>query len=502
MPATTSFSVGAGAFLWPASCGVGAVSRSMCQFVDKFGGKMPEFDPRRQTYRLAPRLMLGAFGLVALGVGLRLMTSGQAPPAAGPPKPLDPAAFTALETEAFAQSSTQPGFSAPVNIPVKVRVGETFEAAVQRAGVAPDDARRAVDAIGKAFDTVNIKAGLAFDAAVARPRSQRGPVRLIGLSMRTGPATAITLSRTFDGALRLRELDEKVRDDTAVAQGEMQGSLYESAERAGATPAITAQVAKLFSHKLDFSRDIHPGDPFRLVFDRKVTESGRTVEAGDLLYAEIGAKGQVTRFYRFHAPGSSEPEYFDEQGKNIKGFLLRTPVDGARVTSGFGMRLHPILGYTRMHEGIDFGVPVGTPVFAAGDGVVEEAKWFGGYGRWVKLKHSGGWETGYGHLSGWAVKAGEHVHQGQVIAYSGSSGESTGPHLHYEVIAHGVKINPKDAKVPSGSILEGRELAAFKSEKAHVDAMLADAAPHGPRLAKADLRLDGAVARPGETVSR
>ena len=468
--------------------------------VNVFGGSMPQFDPRRPSYRLAPRLLIGAAGLVALAVGWRLASSEQTRPPSQQARPLDPAAFAALQSEAFAQSSTRPGFTAPVNVPVKVQAGETFEAAVRRTGVAPDEARQVVAALGKAFDTVNIKAGLAFDAAIARPRSQRGPVRLIGLSMRTGPATAITLSRTFDGALRLHELNEQVRDDTTVAQGEMKDSLYVSAEQAGATPAITAEVVKLFSHKLDFSRDIHPSDKFKLVFNRKVTESGRTVACGDLLYAEIGAKGQVTRFYRFHAPGSSEIQYFDELGKNIKGFLLRTPVDGARITSGFGMRMHPILGYTRMHQGIDFGVPVGTPVYAAGDGVVEQAQWFGGYGRWLKLKHSGGWETGYGHLSGWAVKAGQHVRQGQVIAYSGSTGESTGPHLHYEVIEHGVKVNPKGAKVPSGSILEGRELTAFKTEKAHIDAMLSGVASEGPHLAKADF--SRRVPRQGETLTR
>ncbi len=387
--------------------------------------------------------------------------------------------MAALQTEAFAQSSTQPGFAAPVDVPVKVQPGETLEAAVQRVGVAPDEAKQVVAALAKAFDTVNIKAGMAFNAAIARPRDQRGPVRLIGLSMRTGPATAITLSRTFDGALRLREMEEKIHDDTTVAEGAMAGSLYESAEAAGATPAITAQVVKLFSHKLDFSRDIHAGDKFRMVFDRKVTESGRTIETGDLLYAEIGAKGQVTRFYRYQAAGA-EAEYFDETGKNIKGLLLRTPVDNVRITSGFGMRLHPLLGYTRMHEGIDFGVPVGTPVYSAGDGVVEEAQWKGGYGRWMKVKHSGGWETGYGHLSGWAVRPGQRVRQGQVIAYSGSTGESTGPHLHYEVIKNGQKINPKGANAPSGTVLAGRDLAGFKVEKAHIDAML---------TAKADQRV-------------
>ncbi|HEY2661965.1 MAG TPA: M23 family metallopeptidase [Caulobacteraceae bacterium] len=437
---------------------------------------MPQFDPRRTSVRMAPRLFVAIAGLAAVGLGWRLSQDEPTKPAAAA-RPLDSEAFAALQAQAFAQSSAQPGFAQPVNVPVKVQSGETLEAAVRRAGVAPADARQAVDALGKAFDTVNIKAGLAFNAAIAQPRDRRGPVRLIGLSMRTGPATAITLSRSFDGALRLRELEEKVRDETTVAQGSLKGSLYESAEAAGASPVITAEVAKLFSHKLDFSRDIQPGDKFRLVFDRKVTESGRTTQTGDLLYAEIAARGQVTRFYRYQEPGASAPEFFDESGKNIKGFLLRTPVDGARVTSGFGMRMHPILGYTRMHQGIDFGVPSGTPVFAAGDGVIEEARWAGGYGRWMKIRHTGGWETAYGHLSGWAARPGQHVRQGQVIAYSGSTGESTGPHLHYEVMDAGRKVDPKSAKVPAGTILGGRELTAFRAEKNHVDNLLASAAP-------------------------
>jgi murein DD-endopeptidase MepM/ murein hydrolase activator NlpD len=339
--------------------------------------------------------------------------------------------------------------------------------------VGQDEAQQAVRALGQAFDTVNIKAGLAFEAAIARPRDNKGPARLMGLSMRTGPASAVTLARAFDGVLHLRQMNEKVSAQTVVAQGEMEGSLYLSAEKAGATPELTAQVVKLFSHKLDFSRDIHPGDRFSMVFDRKVTESGRTVQAGDLLYAEINAKGGASRFYRFKAPGASDAAYFDETGKDIRGFLLRTPLDGARVTSGFGMRLHPILGFSRMHTGIDFGAPIGTPVFAAGDGVVEKAQWAGGYGRWLQIRHNSQYETGYGHLSGWAVKPGQHVRQGQVVAYVGSTGMSTGPHLHYEVIVGGKKVNPAGVKVPSGTILSGKELAAFKAEKARIDGLIA-----------------------------
>jgi murein DD-endopeptidase MepM/ murein hydrolase activator NlpD len=353
---------------------------------------------------------------------------------------------------------------------------------VRRAGVGPAEAALAVQMLSKAMDTVHIKAGLLIETAIAKPRTgpADGETRLIGLSLRTGPASAITISRSFDGALRLRELDEKLRDETAVADGAIQGSLYESAEHIGATPQITAKVAELFAHKIDFQRDLQPGDAFRLVFDRKVTEAGRTVEAGDLQYAEIHG----VKFYRF-ARGN-DVEYFDELGKNIKGFLLKTPVDGAHITSLFGMRKHPILGYTRAHEGIDFGAGWGTPILAAGDGVVAQAGPWGGYGNWLRIRHSEGWDTGYGHISRYAagIHPGVHVHQGQVVAYVGATGLATGPHLHYEIWKNGQRVNPMSVKVPQGSALAGADLSRFEGEKARIDSLLAHDAPRA--LAVAD----------------
>ena len=436
---------------------------------------MPSFDLHRLPARYAVALLGTAAVIVAAGAGMSVssLISHKAP--AGP-KVLTAAQTKALEHQALAGATARAGLAAPVSMPVKVLPGETLQSAVQRTGVAADEAKSVVAALGKALDTVHIKAGLAFQAAIAHPRGQRGPARLIGLSMKTGPASTVTLSRTFDGALKLRELEEKVSDETTVAEGHMQGSLYESAVKAGADSRIVTEAAKLFSHKIDFAREIHPSDQFKLVFDRKVTESGRTIATGDLLYAEVNAKGQTTRFYRFDDNGKTD--YFDELGKNIKGFLLRTPLDSVRVTSGFGMRMHPLLGFTRMHAGIDFGAPTGTPVYAAGSGVVKEERWAGGYGHWLKIEHQGGWATGYGHLSAYAsgLHVGQKVAQGQVVAYVGSTGMSTGPHLHYEIMKGNEKLNPTSAKVPQGTVLAGRELAAFKAQKAHVDALLTHSA--------------------------
>jgi murein DD-endopeptidase MepM/ murein hydrolase activator NlpD len=451
---------------------------------------MQEFDPRRSATRWAPRVFTAVAGLAALGLGWKLTADDVKTPGAEKVA-LDPAALVALQHVAFASAEAQPGFERPENIAVKVRPGETLLGAVQRAGVAPDDAQQVVATLQGAIDTVNIKAGMAFEAAIAQRRSQRGPARLIGLSMRTSPNSTLTVSRTFDGALRLREMEEKVRDEKKVACGEMAGSFYESVANVGGTPAVISEAAKLFSHKIDFSRDIREGDKFCLVFDRKVTESGRTIEAGDLEYAEV--KGQ--KFYAFdRKDDEGKPQFFDELGKNIKGFLLRTPVDGARITSTFGMRKHPVLGFTRAHKGVDFGAGTGTPILAAGDGVVLEARRWSGYGNWLRIRHSGTWDTGYGHISRYApgIHAGVHVRQGQVVAYVGATGLATGPHLHYEVWQNGQRVNPIGAKVPQGTVLGGSELAAFKSQKSHIDRLLAEGGSavsneDTPKLAVADI---------------
>lgn len=429
---------------------------------------MQEFDPRRPAaIRLGPPLLAAVGGLTAAVLGWQVLHTESAPAATAQ---VDPAALAALQKQA--QARLRPVTPAAISMIIKVAPGETLESAVRRTGIGKDEARQAVDMLAQAFDIAKIKAGMAMEAHIAKPLDQQGQAKLMGLSMQVGPATAVSLSRALDGALQLHKLEEKVVDQTVVASGKMEGSLYASAQKAGISAELTTQVAKLFQHKLDFSRDIQPGDRFSLVVDRKVTASGRTVSTGDLLFAEIEAKGGTTKLYRFTPPGSKDAQFFDEFGKNIRSMLLRTPLDTIRITSSFGMREHPVLGYTRMHMGIDFGAPTGTPVYAAGDGVVEKAGWVNGYGRWLQIKHSGGLETGYGHLSRWAVRQGEHVHQGQVVAYVGSTGMSTGPHLHYEIMIGGKKVNPSKFKAPPSVALAGKELAAFKAEKTRIDTLV------------------------------
>jgi murein DD-endopeptidase MepM/ murein hydrolase activator NlpD len=219
------------------------------------------------------------------------------------------------------------------------------------------------------------------------------------------------------------------------------------------------EIVKAFAAKVDFQRDLKVGDKFTVVYDGD----------GRLLYAKIKAKGS----YRFARSGG-EVLWLDDDGKSLKNGLLRTPVDGARMSSLFGMRRHPILGYAKMHQGIDFAAASGTPIMAAGDGVVVEARRWGGYGNWLRIKHSGGYESGYAHLSRYAsgLEVGDKVRQGELVAYVGSTGASTGPHLHHEIWLNGKRVDPKGAKIPTGFALEGRELVAFKAQQARVEAAL------------------------------
>ncbi|ADU12578.1 M23 family metallopeptidase [Asticcacaulis excentricus] len=429
---------------------------------------MAQLDPRRQPVRLTPMVLVSA---TALTVATLVWRVYQPLPSELPT--LDPSATLALETRALAEAAARPGFTQPVNVQIMVRAGETLTQALTRSGVSSTEANAAVSLLSQAFDVVNVGKGLSLQAAIARPENGRSPAQLLGLTVRTGPAKQLTLTTSHDGSMRLRALEESVRDERRVAIGTIDGSLITSATALGATPNVTGQVLKLFAHKIDFERDIQPGDTFKLVFDRKVTESGRVVESGNLLYAEISAKGHITRFYSYKRQGDKESQFFDDTGKNIKGFLLATPVAAARTSSGFGMRRHPIQGFMKMHTGIDFAAGTGTPIYAAGDGVVADAKWWGGYGRWVRVSHNNDWATGYAHMSQIKVRPGQRVKQGELIGYVGSTGNSTGPHLHFEVWYKSRPINPKDAKVPQGTILAGQDLVAFKARKHELDTMIA-----------------------------
>jgi len=397
---------------------------------------------------------------------------------------LSAAQIAALEARAFASAGSPAGMTAPEAVPVQIRRGETFEEAVRRTGVAAEEASAVAATIANAFDLTELRAGLKFETAIAKPRDGRGDARLIGLTMRTGPASQLTVSRSFDGALRLRSLEEKVTHETVVLKGDVERSLSDSARELGATASIVRAASRVFATKFDLQRDIRASDEFTLVFDRDVTEAGRTVDVGALLYAEL--KGRT--FYRFQPAGAKEPQFFDENGKNLRSAMMRTPLQSfRRVSSNFGVRTHPISGYRKMHQGIDFAAGTGTPVVAPADGVVVEARRWGGYGNWLRIRHANGLESGYGHLSryGSGIRAGQRVSQGQVVAYVGSTGASTGPHLHYEIWRGGRRINPAGIRTQEGTELAGADLVAFRAEKSRIDRIIASGGQRRPAVQQA-----------------
>jgi len=419
-----------------------------------------------------------AAGVTALALGVRL-SDAQANLPTAEMRARDAERTSNLQHAAFTAAQAQPGLYAAEPVEIRIQAGETFEEAIRRAGVDPNDARAAAALLEAAETPVKGLAGREFEVLVARPHDELAELRLVGLSMRTGPADQFSISRAYDGSLRLRQMSEPITEEVTVVQGEIGGNFKRTAGSMGANTAIVERARKMFSQKLDFSRDVDDDDTFKLVFRRQVTESGRAVGAVDLLYAELitDTSEKPLRFYRFKPEGEKEAQYYDDAGVNTRGFLLATPLSVARITSSFGMRRHPVLGYNKMHQGIDFGAGTGTPIFAAGDGVIVQAGRNGGYGNWVQIKHSGGWETGYAHMSRFApgAKRGARVKQGQLIGYVGATGRVTGPHLHYEVMRNGAKINPKAVKIPGGTQLTGAQLASFKGEMSRLNVQLAQA---------------------------
>jgi murein DD-endopeptidase MepM/ murein hydrolase activator NlpD len=255
--------------------------------------------------------------------------------------------------------------------------------------------------------------------------------------------------------------------------GIITSSIYQTGSNAGIPSALMNDIIKSFSYEVDFQRDVKDGDRLDVLYERTQTEDGKPAGYGDVLYAALTVNGKKKEIYR-HEGKDGFASWYNEMGVSIRKALLKTPINGARISSGFGMRRHPIQGYTKMHRGVDFAAPTGTPIFASGDGVVEFAGRKSGFGNYVRIKHNGTYESAYGHASRIArgIREGVKVKQGQVVAYVGSTGNSTGPHLHYEILANNVQVNPQGVKFKTGNSLSGKELAQFKKTVQSVEVAL------------------------------
>jgi len=352
--------------------------------------------------------------------------------------------------------------------------GDTLLGLLLKAGTDKSVATTILDSIAPVFSADDLQPGQHVRLRLVPVPSDTGQVEPLRVSIFDKDGNHIvTASRDGDGDFVAST--KAVPDQDALQHASTRATLYQAFYSEAVQQHIPAttilKLLRVHSYDVDFKQKVHPGDTFEVFFDG--ADGNDDGGLGALLYTSMTVAGETRRFYRFRTPDDTV-DYYDQYGNSAKKFLMRKPVKGGRYTSGFGMRMHPILHRMRMHTGVDWAAPLGTPILAAGDGVVEMAERYGGYGNFVKIRHANGFETGYGHMVRFApgMKPGVHVKQGQVIGFVGSTGRSTGPHCHFEVLVDNKFVNPMTIAVPRGLQLKGRELAAFEKERHRLEALM------------------------------
>lgn len=350
---------------------------------------------------------------------------------------------------------------------VTLKSGDNLGPLLQRNGLSGQQAHRVTQAFGEVFKPRNLRAGQDFNLHFTGDT-------LDHLTFKPNVETTVFVDRSGED-YTARKIDAEFKYETLAVKATVENSLYVDATRLGAPDKVVVQFANIYEYSVDFQRDIQPGDAFEMFFEVARDSKGEIVKAGDLLYTSFSPRGKTSEYWLFQDNKGRE-NFYDAAGKTAKRKLRATPVNGARLSSSFGRRKHPILGYRKMHTGVDFAAPRGTPILAAGSGTVERANRYGGYGNYIRIRHSDGYKTAYAHLKGFArgVKSGAYVKQDQVIGYVGTTGRSTGPHLHYEVHHHGKKINPRRLSQLSGKPLSKDQQPAFKGQRGKIDKMRAN----------------------------
>lgn len=368
-----------------------------------------------------------------------------------------PARATPPEPSAPAEAAD----SSPAERVLVVRRGDTLAGLLGSAGIDAAAAHAAVAALASLYRPSALRPG---DEVAIRLSAGESP-DLLEIEVEPQPGRTVRALRQPDGTWRAAETIAPRSRFLVRAEGTVDGGLFPAMTKAGIPPGLALSLIRILGHQVDFQRDLQPGDRFSILFDRYRDSDGDILGHGQVLQATLTLSGRALAVWRHKDRGGSA-DWYDSDGRTLRRSFLRTPLDGARVSSGFGMRSHPVLGFNRMHQGIDFAAPTGTPVYAAADGIVVTAKREGGYGLMVRLRHAGGTETRYAHLSrfGRGITTGRRVRQGDVIGAVGSTGMSTGPHLHYEVIAQGRAVNPSRHVQPA-TRLAGAELNAYRTRQ-------------------------------------
>ncbi len=349
----------------------------------------------------------------------------------------------------------------PLDREVIIQSGDVLSLVMENHGIGNSDASVIIKAMKPHYDPSRIKVGQKIDLHFDEQGDQQ---TFREMKMKLNPIKTLVVARAGDD-FRATLYEKDVKKVVKAKSAQVKVSLAGSAAQAGIPKSVVAKAINIFSSKIDFQRDIRPNDTLEVMYESYETDSGYVSKTGNILYTKLklGSKRELS-LYRFKT-ADGRVDYFQPNGRSIKHTLMKTPIKGARMSSGFGKRRHPVLGYTKMHKGVDFAASTGTPIFASGDGVVEKAGWFSSYGKYIRIRHNSKLKTAYAHMSkiNSKVKSGKRVKQGQIIGYVGTTGRSTGPHLHYEVIHNGRQVNPRSVNLPIGEELEGKQLANFKA---------------------------------------
>ena len=358
---------------------------------------------------------------------------------------------------------------------IVARGGESLESLIKGTGVDVIQSGLVAEAIAKVTKTKKLRAGEELRLGLTPSSVEEGSVDVGKLSLFYQGAHVATVARSADGAYAVSDKPLKPEGNYEESAGD-RASVYVSTYRAARSQELpddfVTKFLKVHSYDVDFKQRVKGGDGFELFYELIQDENGAE-KPGELLYAAVTIGGETHGYYRFRTPDGAI-DYYDDKGSNSKKFLMRTPIRGARLTSGFGYRRHPLLQTLKLHSGVDWAGPIGTPIMASGNGTIEVAGREGNYGNYVRIRHANGYKTCYGHMLRFAagVVKGVKVRQGQIIGYLGNTGMSTGPHLHYEVLINNQFTNPLSIKIPRSRQLQGRLLADFRREKARIDDLM------------------------------
>ena len=349
----------------------------------------------------------------------------------------------------------------------KIKSGETFDKILESYSIKKDEITKIKKSLQKKINLNKLNTKQIIEFSLDKTNNKIEEFIFQHSSTQKINLTRNLESDNFNEEILSIKLNKKIlyKEDIILQ------SLYKSAQKQNIPANIIIEFAGIYGFQVDFQRDIRKKDKFQILYELYFNQKNEIVETGEILFANLKLSGQDNSLYYFDHSGSEG--HYDKNGKSVKKALMKTPINGARLSSPFGMRKHPIDGFNKMHRGTDFAAPLGTPIMASGDGIIKKAGWCGGGGNCVKIKHNSTYQTVYAHMSKFArgIKTGVRVKQGQTIGYVGSTGKSTGPHLHYEVIVNGKKVNSQKLKLPSGKILKGNERKLFETKKIKLDVL-------------------------------